>query len=186
MCEVNPEFLKEIQQEVKKNTLYLRVLKALYGCIKSALLWYNLFKGTLENERFDLNPYYKCTENKMINEKHCTIQWYVYDNKVTHISKDEITGVIDTTKKVFEELVVSLRKKDNFIGMDIELVKDGKVNIGMHIYTKEAIETFGEYVSRGVTSPATSRLFNVTEGAEKVFEEKPQPFTQQWKKYCGY
>ena len=68
------------------------------------------------------------------------------DNKVTHVSEDVITGVIDITKKHFGELVVSCRKKHTFLGMEIELVKNGKINIGMQIYMKEAIETFGEDV----------------------------------------
>ena len=36
-------------------------------------------------------------------------------------------------------------------------------------------------VSRGVALPETSRLFNVTERADKLSEEKMQLFTQQWK-----
>ena len=67
MREVNPEFIKEVQQEGKKTLLYLRVLKELYGCIKYALMMYNLYKDNLEKESFVLNPYDKCTANKMIN-----------------------------------------------------------------------------------------------------------------------
>ena len=48
------------------------------------------------------------------------------DNKVTNVSEDMITGVIDITKKHFGELVVSRGKKHTFIGMEIELVKDEK------------------------------------------------------------
>ena len=59
-------------------------------------------------------------------------------------------------------------KKHNFIGIEIELVKDGKINIGMQSYIKEAIEKNGEDVSRGVTPPETSGLFYVTEGADNV------------------
>ena len=58
--------------------------------------------------------------------------------------------------------------------MDIELVKDGKINIGMQSYIKESIEKYEEYVSRGVTSPATSRLFNMTEGSERLIKENPE------------
>ena len=44
-----------------------------------------------------MNPNEKCTTNKMINGKYCTIQWYVDDNKVTHVSEDVIIAVIDIT-----------------------------------------------------------------------------------------
>ena len=46
----------------------------------------------------------------------------------------------------------------------------------MQSYIKEAIEKFGEDLSRGVMSPETSRLFDVTEGAEKLSEEKNATF----------
>ena len=77
------------------------MLKALYGCIESVLMWYNLYNGTLEKEGFVLNINDKCTENKIINGKQCTIQWYMDDNKLTHVSDEVITGVIDIIKKHF-------------------------------------------------------------------------------------
>ena len=66
-----------------------------------------------------MNPYDKCTANKVINGKQCTIQWYVGNNKVKHVSEDVITGDIDITKKCFRELVVSCRKKHTFLVMEI-------------------------------------------------------------------
>ena len=69
----------------------------------------------MKNEGFVFNPYDKCTANKTINGKKCTIQWHVDDNKVTHISEPVITGVIDITKKSFGELVVSCTKKYVFL-----------------------------------------------------------------------
>ena len=62
------------------------------------------------------------------------------DNKVTHASEYLITGVFDIIKKYFGELVMSRGKKHRFLGMDIELFKDGKVNIGIQSYIKEPIK----------------------------------------------
>ena len=64
-------------------------------------MWYNLYKDNLEKEGFVLNPFDKCTANKMIDYKQCTIQLYVDDIKVTHVNEDVITGVIDITRKKF-------------------------------------------------------------------------------------
>ena len=90
-------------------------------------MWYNLYKDALEKEGFSLNPYYKCTANKIINGKQCTIQSYMDNNKVKHVSEDVITGFIDITKKHFGELVVSRGNKHIFLSIEIELVKDGKL-----------------------------------------------------------
>jgi len=43
MCKVNPKYKRFVTYEKRKKVLYLQLLKALYGCVQSALLWYNLF-----------------------------------------------------------------------------------------------------------------------------------------------
>jgi hypothetical protein len=57
MCGVIIEYLKDVRLENGKKVLYLRILKALYGCIESALLWYNLYVTTLKDMGFVVNPY---------------------------------------------------------------------------------------------------------------------------------
>lgn len=67
MCQANEKYKHYITYENGKKVLYLRVLRAIYGCIKSALLWYDLFLTTLQNMGFIINPYDRCVANKMIN-----------------------------------------------------------------------------------------------------------------------
>ena len=52
----------------------------------------------------------------------------------------------------------------------------------MQSYINESIKTFGGDVSGGVTSPETSRLLDVTEGAEKFLEEKFATFKSKMAK----
>ena len=40
-----------------KKVLYVIVLRALYGMLISAMLWYNKFRGDLEGIGFEFNPY---------------------------------------------------------------------------------------------------------------------------------
>ena len=136
MCKVNLEFIKYVRQEGNKNVIYLIILKALDVCIYSKFLGYNLYKDTLKGGGFLLYPYEKFTYNKIINDKHCTIQWYVDGYRVTHVSENVITGVVNIMKKRFGELFLYFRNKHTFISMDIELVKYGKINIGMQSYIK--------------------------------------------------
>ena len=72
MCQVNPEYKHFTKSEGKNKVLYLHLLRALYGCIESALLWYNLYVDD------------RCVANKNIKGKQCTMCWYVDDNKVSH------------------------------------------------------------------------------------------------------
>jgi hypothetical protein len=69
MCRVSEHYEQFVTYENGKKVLYLQLLKALYGCVKSALLWYELFTGTLQKLGFVLNDYDPCVANMVINEK---------------------------------------------------------------------------------------------------------------------
>ena len=77
MCDVNPEYKDDVRYENGKKVLYVQILMALYGMIESALLWYTLYVEVLHKEGFEINPYDRCVANKVINDKQCTIAWYV-------------------------------------------------------------------------------------------------------------
>ena len=104
MCDVNPSFKKRVVEEKGRKVLYLRVLRALYGCIQSALLWYNLFASTLKGMGFKVNPYDQCVANKDINGHQCTIVWYVDNNVISHKDEKVVMKVIDDIKEHFGDL----------------------------------------------------------------------------------
>ena len=61
-----------VSYETGKPVLYVRLQKALYGCLKSALLFYEKEVGNLEAYGFKINPYDPCVANKMICGKQLT------------------------------------------------------------------------------------------------------------------
>ena len=46
-----------------KKILYVQLIKALYGCIQSAMLWWKLLTSTLIKEGFTVNPFDQCIAN---------------------------------------------------------------------------------------------------------------------------
>ena len=54
LCELNPEHERFIILKNGSEVLYMRLVKALYGCVTSALLWYNLFINNLKDMGFCL------------------------------------------------------------------------------------------------------------------------------------
>lgn len=73
MVDVHPEFKEDVRFKNGKKVLYVQVLKALYGMIKSALLWYDLYLTVLKKEGFEINNIDKCIAQKYINGTPCTI-----------------------------------------------------------------------------------------------------------------
>ncbi|KAI2491008.1 Reverse transcriptase (RNA-dependent DNA polymerase) [Fragilaria crotonensis] len=52
LCKLNPDHERFVTMENGVEVLYVRLIKALYGCVKSALLWYELFVGNLKDMGF--------------------------------------------------------------------------------------------------------------------------------------
>ena len=69
MCEINTEYKQHVSTTDGRNTLYLRILKAIYGMIEYALLWYELYGILLKVIGFQINTYDMCVAKKDINRK---------------------------------------------------------------------------------------------------------------------
>ena len=82
-CNIDPTLADFVAYEKGKKVLYVQLDKALYGCVQSALLWYELYSSTLTDMGFELNPYDLCVANAELEGKQCTICWYVDDNKIS-------------------------------------------------------------------------------------------------------
>ena len=145
MCDVNPELKTDIIIENGKRILYMRILKALYDCIESSLLWYRYFSQKLCKPVFKINPYDKCIANKVINGHQCTIAWYANAIQITHTKQQVVTDIINEIKDAFGNLKVTTRGNNHtFLDMQFGMRKDKTMAIKMIGYIKEAIDSFTE------------------------------------------
>ena len=71
-----------------RRTLYVVMLKALYGMMKSSLLYYLKFRGDLEAIGFQVNPYDPCVVNRIVKNRQHTVIWHVDDLKSTHANSE--------------------------------------------------------------------------------------------------
>ena len=107
LCDMNPGHKAFVSNEKGIKVLYVRLVKAIYGCVKSALLWYDLFHNTLKGMGFTLNPYDSSIANSKINGKHCTITWYVDDNKISHVDPAVVSSIIEKIEERFDKMTVT-------------------------------------------------------------------------------
>jgi hypothetical protein len=64
---INPELYRPAMVlENRKKVLYIEVLKAIYGMLEAALLWYKTFRKDLEDIGFIFDPYSPCMANKKV------------------------------------------------------------------------------------------------------------------------
>jgi hypothetical protein len=175
MVQTNPEKYAKYVHVTKngKKILYVELIKALYGCIQSAMLWWKLLTSTLEKEGFKVNPYDPCVANKIMPDgTQCTICWYVDDLKISHISKDVVEDMVSKIEERYGKMTVTRGNKHTYIGMDIEFIGNGEVQILMKDYIREAIELFPEDCTGTVATPAANHLFKVNPTGTKLSEPR--------------
>ena len=170
----NPKY-KEFIHTTKngKKIVYLRLKKALYGTITAARLFWENITGKLTKFGFKANRYDNCVMNMEIEGHQCTVLWHVDDLKVSHKHKHVVQRVLKYLEDAYGNLSVVEGKQHTYLGMNIDFMDDGSVEIDMKHYLEEAIRDFGEtFDEREVSSPASPFLFEVDPGCVPLSEDK--------------
>jgi hypothetical protein len=109
MVQVAPNLYRKYITVDRKGTaiLYVKMQKAMYGLLRSALLFYRKLVVDLEDFGFKLNPYDPCVVNKNINSTQMTVYWHVDDLKVSHIDSQEITRFRDWLSTIYKVSAVT-------------------------------------------------------------------------------
>ena len=88
------KYTKSVVIENGKPVIY-KLLKALYGTMQAALMFWKNLSGTLTGWGFKINPYDWCVANKTINGHQMTIVWHVDDLKISHKDPSAVTEYIN-------------------------------------------------------------------------------------------
>ena len=181
MCDVIPAYRKHARTgRSNKQVLYLRLAKALYGCVRSALLWYQLFSTTLQQmgrgSNLTLTTHAWLTRPSRTNNVP-SFAWYVNDNKISHCDPNVVTDVIQRIERHFGKMSVTRGDSHDFLGMRIIFDKEnGTAQITMMSYLYEAISESGMHIARGAATPATRSLFDVDQKAAPLDRSTSEMF----------
>ena len=145
-CKLNPSLEEFVTMEGKTKVLYVQLDKALYGCVKSALLWYETYVTTLKQIGFKINPYNMCVANAEIEGSQCTVCWYVDDNKISHMKSTVVDKVIAKIEEQFGKMSQKRGSTHEFLGMVLEY-KEQKFTVSMEKHVQKAIDTFAGKVT---------------------------------------
>jgi hypothetical protein len=121
MVQVDPELYGPYVRKTAKgeSILYVKMLKAMYGLLRSALLFYLKLVKDLIDYGFELNPYDPCIANKIVNGKQMTVvAWHVDDLQVSHMEEAVVDGLISYLKSKYgENLVVHEGEVHDYLGL---------------------------------------------------------------------
>ena len=70
----------------------------------------------------------------------------------------------------FGYLVITRGKKHSFLGMNIEITKEKKIQIALKEHLEEVLETFGEEISSRLSLLAQHNIFTMNDESETLYE----------------
>eukprot|EP00934_Nitzschia_sp_Nitz4_P008823 Nitzschia sp. Nitz4//scaffold544_size3429//46//666//NITZ4_009268-RA/size3429-processed-gene-0.4-mRNA-1//-1//CDS//3329554276//8813//frame0 len=101
LIDIDQSYRQFIGYERGAKVLYVELLKALYGTLRAARLFWELLSGKLQDWGFTRNPYDSCVANKLVNGKQLTVAWHVDDLKISHVDETVVDRFIQQMRDEF-------------------------------------------------------------------------------------
>jgi hypothetical protein len=148
--------------------------KALYGCLQSGKLWYDLVSTYLQQIKFKINDADPCVFNKFgINNKQITVCLYVDDLLVTGEMVD-ILNFKEELKKRFGKITEEDGPIVSYLGMTMDFSDKGVVKLTMEKFMKDLFE---EFPTDGLApNPALPNLFTISNDEELLLRCEKEAF----------
>jgi hypothetical protein len=183
LVEMDPQLYgPHVVYENGKKTLYVQVLKAIYGMLQSALLFYKKLRKDLESIGFKFNPYDACVANKMVRGSQLTVTFHVDDLKASHKDPkviDDLIQFIDWKygDKEIGMVKASRGKVHDYLAMKLDYNEKGKVKIDMTDYVEGMIEDFPIKLTEKdiAATPANDNLFK-KDNSKKLDTKRAEVF----------
>ena len=161
--------------------MYMELLKALYGTLRAArLFWQKLSKKLIDEWGFVPNKYDDCVVNKMVNGQQMTVVWHVDDLKVSHVDGTEVEKFVRQMEETFGKdtpLTVSRGQVHDYLGMTLDFRTKGEVQIKMEHYVDMMLQDTLDKMKGTATTPVAPHLFKVNnKDPQRLDAEKKKIF----------
>jgi hypothetical protein len=151
--------------------LYLKCLKALYGHMEAARLFYDdLDSSLVKKMNFTRNQYDPCIYNRKSQTREMiTIKTHVDYLKISSKSKEQVDLVVSEWRDIYKYITVSEGEEHDYLGMVMTFDrKNNRVEINMKKYIQGIIKEFEEMEPdeeiKKVSTPARNNLFQARDG----------------------
>jgi Reverse transcriptase (RNA-dependent DNA polymerase) len=155
-------------------TLVVKLLKALYGCVESARLWYDNISTLLKSIGFVQNLRDRCVFNMVVREAQVTVCIYVDDLIITCTKPDVIDEVLTKLSEEYVDITVHRGDIHSYLGQTFDFSIGGKVKITMSGYVDDLL---AEYEVEGCAStPATEKLFAINVDSTCLDQDRSEQY----------
>ena len=165
LTKCDPKLYRQyVVTEHNKPVLYVELIKALYGTLRAALIFWRKLTSKLIEWGFTINPYDWCVANKQIDGQQCTLVWHMDDMKISHCDSKVVDWIIKMLEAEFgKEAPLTIRrgKIHDYLGMTLNFTIDGKVQIRMEDYIRTMLAALPEEMAGVAATPAAEHLFKI-------------------------
>ncbi len=175
-----------------KPVLYVQLEKAVYGMMKSALLFYRKHVADLLSLGFTINPYDPYVANKTIKGKQMMIRWHVDDLFIGHEDPTVVTHFLHWLTQRYntrdKKLNVVRGPKHDYLGMNLDFSRRGAVTIKMTPYIKKSsMHSLKRLRGCNPLRPVISfSKFGPSKKPNYFPRSKPGPITTLQHNFCFY
>lgn len=171
LCKLAPTYTKFIRED---GTIIVKLRRALYGCIESAVLWYKELSTTILGLGFYKNPYDECSFVRNVDGRTDSILVYVDDLMILSKVPTVLTSIAEALRTKYTEVTVKLGLQHDFLGIHWDFGVPGQVVLSMDGYVDNILEKYN--VTKKASTPATDNLFisnplcpKLSKGKQEVF-----------------
>jgi hypothetical protein len=180
LCSINPGYEAYKRSD---GTMYVQLLKPLYGLIEAAQLWYTNITTALKGIGFVQNSYDKCVWNRTYKGDQQTVCVHVDDLKITCKNDDlKITckndeanqDVVRELRRLYKDVTVNEGNVHSYIGITFDYSVPGKVKLTQEGYIGDLILFYN--VDSAVKTPAADNLFDVDPNSPLLDKVRKEDF----------
>jgi hypothetical protein len=171
LCQRDPMFLPFLHDNGR---VLVKLLKAQYGCVESARLWYNHISTALKDSGFETNLFDPCVFQRKIDKGYTYITLYVDDLLVVSDDKNEVDSTVEYLRKTYQDITVKRGKIHDYLGMRFDFSKPGEVFVSMSKFTTELTAEYG--IQGTADTPASPDLFEIDDSSANLSNGERERF----------
>ena len=172
LVEIDPTYKSYLNDN---GTIHVQLLKALYGCVESAKLWYEYLRAKLLEQGFTQNPVDPCVFNKTVDSVQITVGIYVDDVMGSSVSNALLGDLEERLDEWFKGIKWLRGNKHNYIGMTFTFNRDKKtVGVSMSNYVDELMSKYN--VTGKSKYPCSEQLFELDEQSPHLDNKQKEEF----------
>jgi len=164
---LDPKIIRHIMADGRA---LVRLLKALYGTIQAAKLWYRKLKEIIMSYGFCQHPHDQCVFMYVVKGVVFVVGFHVDDLLMICKNQSVIDDFVAYLMTCFTSVTVHYEAQQTYLGMLISKVSDNTVSVSMDGYIEKVLKVYDLSIDNTVRDPQQDNIFKI-DGLSPVLNE---------------